>query len=479
MSSAPFKICSIKAWENAKSQSFYARDNVCNFIKWCRFLQVREAVIFESEDLVLHNNQRNVVLCLLEVARIVCTKYGFVHVPGLVLLEKEIDQEIEREAKERVMLSDHECNDAKDCHHQQDVSCETSSQSVRQTMPILRDSHTTMPHALKSLVDMQTTTDDESVLTGKHLVDNWSSTDCPPLRSPSPSSVSMTSTADMASTPDPLLHRRDSSTDQSVHSPASFSSSSSDAVRTSVKASQLDQKVMLIAKSFYGKKPNRIQRLEEGKYRISGKIVFVRLLRDRHVMVRVGGGWDTLSHFLERHGLEEGVAPTEISPSDLLPMDTRPSETKRRDYNSPLMNKSLSTILFKSPSAGINHNHNNNNINNLSPSSASPGTLASTPASPFTPLSKSSSASSHSQLSRSLSTSANSTPKTTPCLRMNGSSNRSSIPVTAERFASSSRRSSSSSMYRSPSASSIPILLRRCSSSAPLSRQRSQSRQVN
>lgn len=88
---------SLKCWESAKSRSFYARDNVCNFIKWCRFLAVREAVIFESEDLVLHNNQRNVVLCLLEVARIACTKHAFSPTPGLVELEQEIDQEIEKE----------------------------------------------------------------------------------------------------------------------------------------------------------------------------------------------------------------------------------------------------------------------------------------------------------------------------------------------------------------------------------------------
>lgn len=87
----------VKCWENAKSQSFYARDNVCNFIKWCRFLSVREAVLFESEDLVLHNNQRNVVLCLLEVARIACTQFAFSPAPGLVQLEQEIDHEIELE----------------------------------------------------------------------------------------------------------------------------------------------------------------------------------------------------------------------------------------------------------------------------------------------------------------------------------------------------------------------------------------------
>ena len=45
-----------------------------------------------------------------------------------------------------------------------------------------------------------------------------------------------------------------------------------------VVASQLDQKVMLIAKNYYGKKAKSgVQRISEGKYKISGKIVFVRV----------------------------------------------------------------------------------------------------------------------------------------------------------------------------------------------------------
>ena len=42
--------------------------------------------------------------------------------------------------------------------------------------------------------------------------------------------------------------------------------------------SQLDQKVMLIAKNYYGKKVKTgIQRIAEGKYKIFGKIVFIRV----------------------------------------------------------------------------------------------------------------------------------------------------------------------------------------------------------
>merc|ERR1719410_332914 len=43
-------------------------------------------------------------------------------------------------------------------------------------------------------------------------------------------------------------------------------------------------------------------RVSEGKYRIGETkvLIFVRILRS-HVMVRVGGGWDTLQNYLDKH----------------------------------------------------------------------------------------------------------------------------------------------------------------------------------
>uniref|UniRef100_A0A671TA60 GAS2-like protein 3 n=1 Tax=Sinocyclocheilus anshuiensis TaxID=1608454 RepID=A0A671TA60_9TELE len=44
-----------------------------------------------------------------------------------------------------------------------------------------------------------------------------------------------------------------------------------------------------------------IEYLSEGRYRLGDKILFIRMLHGKHVMVRVGGGWDTLKGFLMKY----------------------------------------------------------------------------------------------------------------------------------------------------------------------------------
>merc|ERR1719186_1163410 len=85
--------------ENVTPGTWFARDNVYNFIKFCRLLQVMEVVMFETEDLVSQKNEKHVVLTLLEVARR-GAKIGML-APMLVQFEQEIDQELAREEKER------------------------------------------------------------------------------------------------------------------------------------------------------------------------------------------------------------------------------------------------------------------------------------------------------------------------------------------------------------------------------------------
>lgn len=73
--------------------SFLARDNVSNFIGWCRQeLWIKDVLMFETNDVVERCNEKNFVLCLLEVARR-GAKFGML-APMLIQLEEEIEEEI-------------------------------------------------------------------------------------------------------------------------------------------------------------------------------------------------------------------------------------------------------------------------------------------------------------------------------------------------------------------------------------------------
>lgn len=54
------RMSQIKIWDDAKCRTFFARDNVCNFIKWSKQFGVNQSVLFESDDLVLHGK----LICL-------------------------------------------------------------------------------------------------------------------------------------------------------------------------------------------------------------------------------------------------------------------------------------------------------------------------------------------------------------------------------------------------------------------------------
>ncbi|XP_053555811.1 GAS2-like protein 1 [Bombina bombina] len=75
--------------------SFLARDNVSNFIGWCRQeLGIPEVLMFETNDLVLRKGEKSFVLCLLEVARR-GARFGM-PAPTLIQMEEEIEEEINR-----------------------------------------------------------------------------------------------------------------------------------------------------------------------------------------------------------------------------------------------------------------------------------------------------------------------------------------------------------------------------------------------
>jgi hypothetical protein len=85
----------------ARFQSFHARDNISNFIKFCRHVvKVRECLMFETDDLVMRKNEKHFILCLLEVARF-GARFGM-QVPTIIRYEQEIEVEIEREKQRKL-----------------------------------------------------------------------------------------------------------------------------------------------------------------------------------------------------------------------------------------------------------------------------------------------------------------------------------------------------------------------------------------
>lgn len=47
----PVPVIRGRCWENAARRSFFSRDNMENFIQFCRRLGVHENLLFESDDL--------------------------------------------------------------------------------------------------------------------------------------------------------------------------------------------------------------------------------------------------------------------------------------------------------------------------------------------------------------------------------------------------------------------------------------------
>ncbi|KAG8438343.1 hypothetical protein GDO86_008868 [Hymenochirus boettgeri] len=66
---------------------------------------------------------------------------------------------------------------------------------------------------------------------------------------------------------------------------------------------QLDDAVQHISEDPPCKCPNKfcVERLSQGRYKVGEKILFIRMLHNKHVMVRVGGGWETFAGYLLKH----------------------------------------------------------------------------------------------------------------------------------------------------------------------------------
>nr|XP_006219263.1 GAS2-like protein 2 [Vicugna pacos]XP_031541002.1 GAS2-like protein 2 [Vicugna pacos] len=209
----------------AQPGTFQARDNVSNFIQWCRKeMGIQEVLMFETEDLVLRKNVKNVVLCLLELGRR-AWRFG-VAAPTLVQLEEEIDEEL------RLELA------------------------------------------------------------------------LPP--------------------PDPPPPERPT--------------------RRSCHFRNLDQMVQSLVSHCTCPVQFSMVKVSEGKYRVgdSNTLIFIRILRN-HVMVRVGGGWDTLGHYLDKHDPCRCTSLSHKTGSFLKP-PTRSVQHEVRVQDGPLQPQPTMTI---------------------------------------------------------------------------------------------------------------------------------------
>ncbi|XP_058129757.1 GAS2-like protein pickled eggs [Anopheles ziemanni] len=209
----------------AKSGTFFARDNVSNFITWCRkSLQILECLLFETDDLIMRKNEKHVILCLLEVARR-GAKFGML-APMLVQMERQIDREI---------AADNRANSG--------VGCGTQTEGG------------------------------ENGGTG----------------------------AGVSTGTETELYDSDSEEeDHESESPMLMYGPQPQIVTNDLKS--LDEMVRDLVEKCTCPSQFPMVRVSEGKYRIGDTkvLIFVRILRS-HVMVRVGGGWDTLAHYLDKH----------------------------------------------------------------------------------------------------------------------------------------------------------------------------------
>ncbi|XP_020716794.1 GAS2-like protein pickled eggs isoform X2 [Ceratitis capitata] len=215
----------------AKSGTFFARDNVSNFITWCRkSLKIIECLLFETDDLIMRKNEKHVILCLLEVARR-GAKFGML-APMLVQMERQIDREI---------AADNKANG---------IGCGTQTDNADAT-------------GTQTEIGINT----DNVATETDMFDDSDS---------------------------------ENEDDDDNSSPMLMYGPQPQIITNDLKS--LDEMVRDLVEKCTCPSQFPMVRVSEGKYRIGDTkvLIFVRILRS-HVMVRVGGGWDTLSHYLDKH----------------------------------------------------------------------------------------------------------------------------------------------------------------------------------
>ncbi|XP_059483637.1 uncharacterized protein LOC132201472 [Neocloeon triangulifer] len=301
----PVPKLSGRIWQKAAKRSFFSRDNSENFIKFCRQLGVHENLIFESDDLVMHVAPRNVVICLLEVSRLASSKFG-VEPSGLVQFEREIAEcsspfnnsrmspapgtalsdsglsaaslmSWRPQSPTRPLQEEDDKNKLRLASSSSVLSLGSPGSSGRWSRPGSAGEEDEEPDTWRATLPLLEDAIEPDTSSRSGRTRNGSLSD---LRSRTPCEERKTNKG---------LSELDRKVEQAAKAARKqCRCEGSDGADGDSKSPKCTNKLM-------------VRRLGGGKYNIAGRNVFVRLLKGRHMMVRVGGGWDTLEHFLERH----------------------------------------------------------------------------------------------------------------------------------------------------------------------------------